>query len=232
MTKPKILVVEDELNLLELLRYNLAKESYQVLTAKDGLIAVELARSESPDVVILDVMLPGLDGFEVCRLIRKDMNMPILMLTAKVDEVDKVVGLELGADDYITKPFSMRELLARVKSTLRRSSLTAAPSDDRKEETIVAGDLKIDSAGHHAWLKDSPLELKPREFDLLAFLMENRGRVFSREQLLDRVWGYEATVDTRTVDVHIRWLREKIEADPAHPQRIATIRGVGYRFEG
>jgi len=231
MKNAKILVVEDELNLLELIRYNLVKEGYQVLTAKDGLAALALARSESPDVVLLDIMLPGLDGFEVCRLLRKDMSMPILMLTAKVDEVDRVVGLELGADDYITKPFSMRELLARVKSTLRRNEMMQ-PQPAKTENILQAGDLVIDLGRHEAKMGEKVLPLKPKEFDLLAFLMQNRGQVFSRDHLLEKVWGYDFAGDTRTVDVHIRWLRQHIEADPASPHRLVTVPRVGYRFEG
>ena len=231
MKNAKILVVEDEINLLELIRYNLAKEGYQVLTAKDGLVALELARRESPDVVVLDIMLPGLDGFEVCRLLRKDMKMPILMLTAKVDEVDKVVGLELGADDYITKPFSMRELLARIRSTLRRNEMMQ-PQPAKTENILRANDLVIDLGRHEARLGEKVLPLKPKEFDLLAFLMQNKGQVFSRDHLLEKVWGYDFAGDTRTVDVHIRWLRQHIEANPASPQRLVTVPRVGYRFEG
>jgi len=231
MKNAKILVVEDEINLLELIRYNLAKEGYQVLTAKDGLVALELARRESPDVVVLDIMLPGLDGFEVCRLLRKDMKMPILMLTAKVDEVDKIVGLELGADDYITKPFSMRELLARIKSTLRRNEMMQ-PQPAKTENILQSGDLVIDLGRHEAKLDEKVLPLKPKEFDLLAFLMQNKGQVFSRDHLLEKVWGYDFAGDTRTVDVHIRWLRQHIEADPASPHRLVTVPRVGYRFEG
>jgi DNA-binding response OmpR family regulator len=231
MKNAKILVVEDELNLLEFIRYNLVKEGYQVLTAKDGPAAVELARSELPDVVLLDIMLPGFDGFEVCRLLRKDMNMPILMLTAKVDEVDKVVGLELGADDYITKPFSMRELQARIKSALRRSE-TMQPQRAKAENILQADDLLIDLGRHEARVGEKVLPLKPKEFDLLALLMQNRGQVLSRDHLLEKVWGYDFAGDTRTVDVHIRWLRQHIEADPASPRRIVTVPRVGYRFEG
>jgi DNA-binding response OmpR family regulator len=231
MKNAKILVVEDEVNLLELIRYNLAKEGYQVLTAKDGLVAVELARRESPDVVILDIMLPGLDGFEVCRLLRKDMKMPIMMLTAKVDEVDKIVGLELGADDYITKPFSMREVLARIRSTLRRSEMVQ-PLPAKTENLLQSGDLVIDLGRHEARLGEKVLPLKPKEFDLLAFLMQNKGQVFSRDHLLEKVWGYDFAGDTRTVDVHIRWLRQHIETDPASPHRLVTVPRVGYRFEG
>lgn len=226
-----ILVVEDEENLLETLRYRLTREGYQVVTARDGERAIEAARSSPPDLILLDIMLPKLDGLEVCRILRKEMSVPILMLTAKVEEVDKVVGLEMGADDYVTKPFSMRELLARIRALLRRPGIAEkAPAE--REEVLLSGDLKVDLAGRRAWLGERPLGLKPREFELLAFLMRHRGRAYTREELLDRVWGYEVAVDIRTVDVHIRWLREKIEADPTRPQRITTLRGVGYRFEG
>ena len=231
MSEKTILVVEDEENLLETLRYKLTREGYQVIAARDGEQAIELARSGKPDLILLDLMLPKLDGIEVCRIVRKHMSIPILMLTAKGEEMDKVVGLEVGADDYVTKPFSMRELLARIRALLRRSNLPEKAVEAGGKEALTAGELKVDLTGHRAWLGDKPLELKPKEFALLAFLMRHRGRALSREQLLDNVWGYEAVVDTRTVDVHIRWLREKIEPDPAHPQRIVTVRGMGYRFE-
>ena len=232
MPDKTILVVEDEENLRETLRYKLNAEGYRVITAVDGEQAVEQARSKSPDLVLLDLMLPKLDGFDVCRILRKESAVPILMLTAKGEEVEKVVGLEVGADDYVTKPFSMRELLARIKALLRRADTGTKSAEGPAKAVLMTGDLKIDLSQHRAWLGGNNLELKPREFDLLAFLMKNRARAFSREQLLDQVWGYTAGVDTRTVDVHIRWLREKIETDPGHPQRITTIRGLGYRFEG
>ncbi len=231
MPNNSILVVEDEDTLLEALRYNLVKEGYGVTTAADGVQAIELAHSEKPDVIILDIMLPKLDGFEVCRILRKDMTVPILMLTAKESEIDKVVGLELGADDYMTKPFSMRELLARVRAMLRRAMMVEKePSEE--ELMLEVDDLVIDLAKHQANLKGSRLNLTRKEFDLLAFLAKNRNIVFSREQILKKVWGYEYFGGDRTVDVHIRWLRQKIEADPAHPKRLVTVRGVGYRFEG
>lgn len=232
MSEKTILVVEDEENLLETLRYKLTREGYHVIAARDGEQAIELARSSKPNLILLDIMLPKLDGLEVCRIVRKQMDVPILMLTAKGEEMDKVVGLEVGADDYVTKPFSMRELLARIRALLRRSNMLRKAVEAEKDEILTAGDLKVDLSEHRAWLGDKLLELKPKEFELLAFLVRHRGRAFSREHLLDSVWGYEAVVDTRTVDVHVRWLREKIEPDPAHPQRIATVRGVGYRFEG
>ncbi|HXG42086.1 MAG TPA: response regulator transcription factor [Dehalococcoidia bacterium] len=223
----KVLVVDDEPTLVAALRYTLEREGFQVLEAADGETALQLARSQSPDVVILDVLLPGLDGFEVCRRLRRESSVPIIMLTAKGDETDRVVGLELGADDYVAKPFSMRELLARVRALLRR-----AQGLQHQGDTIVSGDLRLDLRRREAYRGDAPLPLKPKEFDLLAFFMRHRGRAFSREELLDQVWGYEYAGDTRTVDVHVRWLREKIEETPGKPTRIITVRGLGYRFEG
>jgi DNA-binding response OmpR family regulator len=232
----KVLVVEDEPTLLETLEYNLTRQGYAVCTATDGLAALEVARRERPDLILLDVLLPNLDGFEVCRILRREMSVPILMLTARADEVDKVVGLEVGADDYLTKPFSMRELLARVKALLRRvrlmrEELAAAP-DTARAERLVFGDLTIDLSRHEAQRKGEILHLKPKEYDLLAFLARNRGIVLSRDLLLERVWGWDYGGGTRTVDVHVRWLREKIEPDPDQPTRLVTVRGIGYRFEG
>ncbi len=234
----KILVVEDEPVLLETLAYNLTKQGYQVATAADGHVAVELARQQEPDLVVLDVMLPGIDGFEVCRILRQEMNVPILMLTARTDEVDKVVGLEVGADDYLTKPFSMRELLARIKAQLRRVRLlreeftASPPSGPPQQHAIRFGDLTIDPDRREITRGDEILHLKPKEYELLFYLAQNRGRVLSRDQILEHVWGWDYTGGSRTVDVHVRWLREKIEVDPAEPDRIITVRGVGYRFEG
>jgi len=227
----KILVVDDERILLDTLRYNLSKAGYQVWTAADGESALRLARQERPDLILLDVMLPRIDGFDVCRTLRRESSTPILMLTARDEEVDKVLGLELGADDYLTKPFSMRELMARVKALLRRSEMTQAQAADGVARPQREGPLELDPVSHKATLSGKPLHLKPKEFDLLAFLMSNRGRAFSREQLLQQVWGYDYAGDTRTVDVHIRWLREKVEEDPSNPQLIETVRGVGYRFK-
>lgn len=230
-----ILVVEDEPVLLETLEYNLKREGYRVLTVASGRSAVETFRRERPDLVILDVMLPDIDGFEVCRILRRESTVPILMLTARSDEVDKVVGLEVGADDYVTKPFSMRELLARVKALLRRErmlreELAAERAGGR--ERLVFGDLVIDDASRTVYLRGEPVPLKPKEYDLLLFLARHRGMVLSRELILERVWGWDFVGGSRTVDVHIRWLREKLEEDPANPTRIVTVRGVGYRFEG
>jgi DNA-binding response OmpR family regulator len=224
----KILVVDDEPTLVATLKYNLEREKYQVITAADGPAAVDAARGTRPDLILLDIMLPGLDGIEVCRVLRKEMNVPIIMLTAKTTEVDKVVGLEIGADDYITKPFSTRELLARVRALLRRAESAGAVSSG----SVAVGDLRVDVDRRQAYKAGAPLEMKPREFDLLAFLLRNRGRAFTREQLLSQIWGYDFAGDTRTVDVHVRWLRKKIEDDPASPCRLITVRGTGYRFEG
>jgi len=227
----KILIVEDDANLLETIGYNLRKEGYDVVAAGDGEQALEVARREKPGLLILDVMLPKLSGFEVCRILRKEMTAPILMLTAKADETDKIVGLEIGADDYMTKPFSMRELLARVRAMLRRAKMAETPSNTGPA-VIAIRELEIDTARHRASLAGTALELSPKEFDLLAFLARNKGLVFSREQLLEKVWGYDYAGDTRTVDVHIRWLRQKIETDAGHPQYLVTVRGTGYKLEG
>ena len=223
-----MLIVEDDPNLLEALRYNVRKEGHDVVTAVDGVQALEVARMNKPDLVILDIMLPGLSGFEVCRILRKEMTVPILVLTARDDEIDKVTGLDLGADDYMTKPFSMRELLARIRAMLRRVEIqTAIP-----EMPLKFGDIEVDT-GHHVITKaGNVLSLTPKEFDLLAFLTKNKGLVFTRDQLLEKVWGYNYSGDTRTVDVHIRWLREKIEDNPEEPKCLITIRGVGYKFGG
>jgi len=240
----KILVVEDELALRETLSYNLIKQGYEAKVAADGVSALEIARGEQPDLIILDVMLPGLDGFEVCRILRREMSAPILMLTARADEIDKVVGLEVGADDYLTKPFSMRELMARVKALLRRTRLireemaselegaAAQAGEERSERRLEFSDLVIDPGRREALRAGKPLPLKPKEYDLLLFLARHHRIALSRELILERVWGWEFGGGTRTVDVHVRWLREKIEADPSQPTRIVTVRSVGYRFEG
>jgi DNA-binding response OmpR family regulator len=227
----KILIVEDDRNLLDTLKYNLRKEGYKVVTAVDGAEALDVARREKPNLIILDIMLPKLSGFEVCRILRKETTTPILMLTAKDEEVDKIVGLEIGADDYMTKPFSMRELLARVGAMLRRSKMTEMQPGP-EQAILRVGDIEVDIARHKASKGVTMLELTPKEFDLLAFLATNRGFVFSRDQLLEKVWGYDFSGDTRTVDVHIRWLRQKIEADPNNPKHLVTVRGTGYKLEG
>ncbi|MDO8715238.1 MAG: response regulator transcription factor [Dehalococcoidales bacterium] len=227
----KILVVEDDRNLLDTIKYNLHKEGYEVVTAADGAKALETARAEKPDLIILDVMLPEVSGLEVCRILRKETTTPILMLTARVEETDKIVGLETGADDYMTKPFSLRELIARVRAMLRRTKM-AENKTEVKAETMTIGDIKIDVARHLVFKGAATVELTPKEFDLLAFLAGNKGFVFSRDQLLEKVWGYEFAGDTRTVDVHIRWLRQKLEDNPEKPAHLLTVRGTGYKVEG
>ena len=234
MAGNKILVVEDDKTLLDVLKYNLLKENYLVVTAVDGVQALEVARSENPDLIVLDIMLPKLDGFEVCRILRREMIVPILMLTAKTEEIDKVVGFELGADDYLTKPFSLRELLARIRAMLRRVEMMKQEALSKQETVppaIKIANLEVDPARHQVWRGGLALDLSPREFELLAFLVRNRGQVFTRDHLLERVWGYDYAGDTRTVDVHIRWLRQKIEDDPSHPEHLLAVRGVGYKFE-
>ena len=232
----KILVVEDELSLQETLAYNLKKQGYEVEAVGDGLAALDKARQVHPDLIVLDLMLPGMDGFEVCRVLRQEMTTPVLMLTARDDEIDRVVGLEVGADDYMTKPFSMRELMARVKAMLRRVrlvreeiNLAASPVT---VQPLTFDDLVIDVTRREVRVQDQVQALKPKEFELLHFLALHRGKVLSREFILERVWGWEYIGDSRTVDVHVRWLREKIEPNPAQPKRIITVRGAGYRFEG
>jgi DNA-binding response OmpR family regulator len=232
----KILVVEDDPTLLSALEYNLARQDYEVYTAVNGLTALERAREVQPDLIVLDLMLPGLDGLEVCRILRQEMNVPILMLTARTEEVDKVVGLEVGADDYMIKPFSMRELLARVKALLRRVRLIReeleAEEEGGQKEGLTFPDLTIDLARREVQWRGQTVRLKPKEYDLLVFLARNRGLALSRDLILERVWGWDYDGGTRTVDVHVRWLREKIEDNPSDPTRIVTVRGVGYRFEG
>ena len=232
MAGEKILVVEDEENILEAIKYSLSKEGYEVYGASDGEIGLEKAKELSPNLVILDVMLPSLDGFEVCRLLRKDMDVPVFMLSAKSEEIDRVVGLEIGADDYITKPFSMRELMARVRNALRRANEERGNANRSKSEKIVAGELEINLASHMVRLSGMSIEMKPREFSLLALLASNAGRAYSRDQILESLWGHAYIGDVRTVDVHVRWIREKIEDDPSRPTKIVTVRGVGYRFDG
>ncbi len=238
----KILVVEDDATLLEMLNYNLTRQEYMVLAAEDGRTGLQLARKDRPDLIILDVMLPNMDGFEVCRILRKEMNVPILMLTARTEEIDKIVGLEMGADDYVTKPFSMRELLARVKAHLRRVELiredVTAESNGKVSpqiktvSTLSFGDLAIDESRREVRMDNRPIRLKPKEFELLLFLARNKGIALSRTLILERVWGWTYDGNSRTVDVHVRWLREKIEPDSSNATRIVTVRGVGYRFDG
>ncbi len=230
-SRSTVLVVEDNDAVSSSIRYNLERDGYNCLLAADGPRALELARRERPSLVLLDVMLPGIDGMEVCRRIRAESNVPIIMLTARVDEVDRVVGLEVGADDYVTKPFAMRELMARVKAALRRSGMRP-DSETGHIAPVRIGNLQIDPARREVTKDDVRVPLKPKEYELLWFFVRNPGRVFSREQLLERVWGYDFAGGSRTVDVHVRWLREKIEDDPANPRYLRTSRGAGYLFEG
>ncbi len=230
-----ILIVEDEQNINDILVYTFTKEGYKTLSALDGPKGLEMALSENPDLILLDVMLPGMDGFEVCRKIRDKSDVPIIMLTAREDEVDKVLGLELGADDYVTKPYSVRELTARVKANLRRSAFAAEGenSGDKNAEdknTIISGDLTINIERYEVLKKGKVIDITLREFDLLKFLAMQPEKIFSREKLLENVWGYEYYGDVRTVDVTVRRLREKIEDDPSMPKYIITKRGVGYYF--
>lgn len=231
----KILVVEDEQTLLETLVYNLKREGYAVTSIADGGAALSIAREIKPDLIVLDLMLPGMDGFEITRILRQEMTIPIIMLTARDEEIDRVIGLEIGADDYITKPFSMRELIARIKAQLRRvridmEKVTSSPQ--MSEKMIESGNLQINQTRLEVTLDGEVIALKPKEYELLLYLARHRGQVMSRDQILERVWGWDFSGGSRTVDVHVRWLREKIEKDPAHPTRLITIRGVGYRFEG
>jgi DNA-binding response OmpR family regulator len=226
----KILIIEDEATLAETLAENLAEEDHDVVTASDGESGLAKAREVRPDLIILDIMLPILDGLSVCRILRKDANLssvPIIMLTARGTEVDKIIGLESGADDYVTKPFALGEFLARIRALMRR-----APGRTAVQDELVSSDLRIDLIGRRVFRGNEVIELSHKEFDLLSELMRNKGAVLSRDLILTKVWGYEFFGDKRTVDVHIRWLREKIERDPSNPERIATVRGVGYRFEG
>jgi len=223
-----ILVVDDEPTLRETLAEVLEADGFRVVTAADGPEALVRFRAEQPDLIVLDLMLPGLSGIEVCRIVRAESDVPILMLTAKSSEVDKVVGLELGADDYVTKPFSLRELSARIRALLRRSE----PPGGEPPTSVELGDVVVDLAGHRVLRAGRPVPLKPKAFELLAFLLRNPGQVFTRDQLLERVWGYEYGGETRTVDVHVHWLRAVIEPDPAEPRFVQTVRGVGYVLRG
>ena len=230
LERKTVLIVEDEENLLAPLRYNLEREGYRVVTATDGGEGLESAREESPNLVILDIMLPTMDGIQVCRILRSESGVPILMLTAKGEELDKVLGLEMGADDYMTKPFSMRELIARVKAMLRRAELSPALRDGRG--VITSGDLSIDVGARKVTLGGVPVKLKPKEFDLLTLFAGNPGKAFTRDDILDGIWGGKDNIDRRTVDVHVRWIRQKLGEGDGSPRRIITIRGHGYRFEG
>ena len=225
-----VLIIEDEENISEAIQYNLRQNGYQVLAAEDGLKGLGIIENQQVDLLILDIMLPGMDGLDVCKEIRKTSNMPIIMLTAKIEEYNKVVGLELGADDYVTKPFSMSELLARIKSLLRRYNMNNR-SEDEPSNILESGDLLVDLNKHIATIEKTPLDLRPKQFDLLTFFLRNKGKALSRDQILENLWGHDYIGDVRTVDVHVRWLREIIEKDSRKPNRIITVRGFGYRFD-
>jgi len=224
--KHRILLIEDEADLRRTLKLNLKDQGYKVITAADGRDGLDKARSKAPDLIVLDLMLPGLDGLSLMRALRQESDVPVLMLTARTSEIDKIVGLESGADDYLTKPFSLGELLARIRALLRRSERTGT------RDALASGGIRLDLVSLRATLEGKDLRLSPKEFSLLAELMRHERAVLSRDLLLTRVWGYEYTGDTRTVDVHIRWLREKIESDPSNPHLLQTVRGIGYRFDG
>ena len=225
----KILVIEDEVSISDIIKFNLEKEGYEVDTAYDGGVGLSKALNGNVDLILLDIMLPVMDGFEVCKKVREKSGVPILMLTAKEEEVDKVLGLELGADDYITKPFGMRELIARIRANIRRTD-QMNPSEDTPSEIKEFGNLKVDMSRYEVSKNGETLDLTLREFELLKYLAEREGKVYSREQLLEEVWGYEYYGDIRTVDVTVRRLREKLENDPADPKYIMTKRGIGYFF--
>lgn len=228
MSREKILVVDDEDHIVELISYNLINSDYEVLSANDGISAIEIAKKEQPKLVLLDLMIPGADGYDVCKALRQDENtktISIIMLTAKGEELDKILGLELGADDYITKPFSIRELLARIKAVLRRSS-----NSSNNEEFFKGNGININFSRREVLVGEEKVDLTLKEFELLEILVKNKGKILTRETLLDKIWGYEFIGETRTVDVHIRYLRKKIEEDDKNPKFIETIRGVGYRF--
>ena len=222
----KILLVEDDNTLRETLAYNLGKEGYEVLAANDGLAGLRMGRESNPDLVVLDVMLPELDGLSVCRLLSREIEAPIILLTARTSEIDKIIGLDSGADDYVTKPFSLGEFMARIRVALRRHRQV-----QEAKSLLRVGQISVDLIGRKAEKGGRPIKLSHKEFDLLVELMRNKGAVLSRDLLLTKVWGYDYIGGTRTVDVHIRWVREKIEDDPSDPQYIQTIRGIGYRFE-
>ena len=230
MVNQTVVVIEDEENLAFTLQYNLEREGYAVRVANDGNAGLELVRTSPPDLLILDVVLPGVSGYDICKLVRRDSDLPILMLTARGEEVDKVIGLELGADDYVTKPFSVRELMARVRALLRRPRASIQTIDS--QGILRSGDMEVDTFSHTVRKNGVVVEFRPREFDLLALMVANPGRAYSRDQLLEALWGHDYIGDTRTIDVHVRWLRKKIEEEPSSPRRLVTVRGVGYRFEG
>ncbi|MCL5996746.1 MAG: response regulator transcription factor [Chloroflexi bacterium] len=220
----RVLLVEDETTLLDLVSQHLTNEGFDVVATTNGAEALELARRDPPDVCVFDVMLPGLDGLSLCRILRKESDVPIILLTARGAEIDRVIGLESGADDYIVKPFSMPELVARIRAALRRAPKQAS-------DRLLCGDVLLDTISRRVFVEGREVKLSHKEFELLATLMRNKGAVLSREFLITQVWGYDFDGDTRTVDVHVRWLREKLERDPSHPLRLQTVRGVGYRID-
>lgn len=226
LSQGKILIVEDEENLAEALRYTLGVEGYEAMVAHDGVEGLEMARAEDPDLIVLDITLPKLDGLSLCRILRQESEVTVLMLTARGEEDDRVAGLDVGADDYVTKPFSLRELVARVRALLRRRATR------RPGKPIGSSDVAVDPVSRRAWVGDKQVELTRMQFNLLSLLVQNAGRAFSRNEILNEVWGEEWIGDQRTVDVHVRWVREKIEDDPGDPQRLVTVRGFGYRFDG
>lgn len=229
----KVLIVDDEPSIVKLVQYNLEKNGYQAVIATDGEQALEKVKQEQPDLLILDLMLPKIDGLEVCRQVRNNnRHLPILMLTAKTEELDKVLGLELGADDYITKPFSPRELVARVKAVFRRMEAIRAEGESEESQLLNIGELTIDTEGYEVRRDNEAVDLTPKEFELLVYLARNRGRVLSRDQLLNAVWDYDYIGDSRIVDVHVSHLRDKLEQDTRKPVYIRTVRGIGYKFEG
>ena len=230
-----ILIVEDEPTLQETLKYNLDRAGYHTVVIGNGTDALRLARENPPDLILMDIMLPGLDGVEVTRILRNEQSTPIIMLTAKDSEIDRVLGLEIGADDYLTKPFSMRELLARVKAQLRRVKMVKSDLQDQQtqpRQKLEFGNLRLDTHRREVYFEDQLLQLKPKEYELLHYLALHQGKALSRDLILEEVWGWDYAGGSRSVDVHIRWLREKIEKDPSQPDRIITLRGVGYRFDG
>jgi two-component system response regulator VicR len=226
----KILIIEDEKHIVDILKHNLKKEGFTTIEAYDGEQGLEMGLNEDPDLILLDIMLPKMDGFAVCRKLRQSVNTPIIMLTAREEEVDKVLGLELGADDYITKPFSQRELIARIKANLRRNSIDESSMIEKPKGSIVCGELSIDFDRYEVVRGEKVIELTLREFELVKFLAQHQGQIFTRENLLEKVWGYEYYGDVRTVDVTVRRIREKLEPEPSNPQYILTKRGVGYYF--
>ncbi|MGC8833217.1 MAG: response regulator transcription factor [Armatimonadota bacterium] len=225
----KVLIVEDEETIADAVAYALSRSGYETDTALDGLEGLRKAKEEHPDLIILDLMLPGMDGLELCRELRAESSVPIIMLTARHEEADRVIGLEVGADDYVIKPFSMKELIARVKAVLRRSEGTAYSCPGG---ILKCGDLEMNLSEHTVKVRGKEVHLSPKEYELLKLLMMHQGRVLSRGFLLSKVWGTETCPETRTVDVHIRWLREKIEENPAEPKYIVTVRSVGYKCQG